>query len=85
MTVLELVSRWSEDERKGLADLIAECLNRENFLNEIKERFRGSEKELDENLDLLLARLKNLNRIVNQNSSQIDDIYLRLAKGQGNT
>lgn len=85
MTVLELVSRWSEDERKGLADLIAECLNREKFLNEIKERFRGSEKELAENLDLLLARLKNLNRIVNQNSSQIDDIYLRLAKGQGNT
>jgi hypothetical protein len=84
MTVLKLVSRWSEEERKDHADLIAECLNREKFLTDIKERFRGSERELAENLDLLLAQLRKLNRIVNQNSSQIDDIYLRVSKGQGN-
>ena len=83
MTVLELVSRWSEDERKRHADLIRECLNREKFLARIAERSRGSERDLAENLDLLLSRLRQLNRIMNQKAGQIDDIYLRMAKGKG--
>ena len=84
MTVLDLVSRWSEDERQRHADLIAECLNREKFLGRIEERSRESEKELIENFELLLSGLRKLNRSINQNSGQIDDIYLRVAKGKGN-
>ena len=85
MKVLELPSRWSEEERKRHANLITECLNREKLLTGIEERSRGAEAELAKNLDLLLSGLRKLAQKINQNADQIEDIYLCVAKGKGNT
>ncbi len=84
MTVLELISRWTPEERKLHRDLIFECLERERFLMEIKRAIKTSEEELKQSLDLYLSRLHNLTQIVRENADQIQKIYLTLAKAQGN-
>ena len=84
MTVLELISRWTEDERRQHADLIAECLKREEDLSEFRGKIRKSEEELDQNLGRLLSGLSDLASSVNANADQIGNLYLRLVKAQGN-
>ncbi len=84
MTVLELISSWTPEERSRYADLIAECLERERFLTDLKIKIRTSEEELERGMDVLLCRLNNFSRTVNKVYSQIQDIYFRLAKGEGN-
>ena len=84
MTVLELISHWSEEERRNHAVLIEECLNREKLLTGIEEKSFGAEPELAKNLDLLLSGLRRLSRRINQNANQTEEIYLRMAKGKGN-
>jgi len=84
MTVLELIAGWTEDERKQHADLISECLRREQFLSGLRMKIKESEQELKSSLDHLLSELINLRQTVNINADQIRDVYLRLAKAQGN-
>ncbi len=84
MTVLELVSSWTEDERRQHEDLIGECLKREEILNDLRGKIRRSEVELDQTLDRLLSGLSDLSQVVNTNADQIGNIYLRLVKAQGN-
>lgn len=84
MTVHELVSRWSEEERRRQADLIVECLNREKLLIGIEKKSLGAEAELAQSLDLLLDGLKGLSRKMSRNADQLEKIYLRAAKGKGN-
>jgi hypothetical protein len=84
MTVLELVSSWTEDERRQHEDLIGECLKREEALNDLRGEIRRSEDELDQTLDRLLSGLSDLAQVVNTNADQIGNIYLRLVKAQGN-
>jgi hypothetical protein len=84
MTVLDLISRWTPEERERQMDLILECLERERFLVEIKRSLKRSEGELARSLDLLLSRIDNLAENVRKNADQILNIYLCLAKGGGN-
>ena len=84
MTVLELISSWTPEERSRYADLIAECLERERFLTDLKIKMRTSEEELERGMDVLLSRLNHFSRTVNKVYSQIQDVYFRLAKGEGN-
>jgi hypothetical protein len=84
MTVLEIISKWTEEERRQHADLIMECLDREQLLNGLKGRIRKSEIELTENLDALFLNLRKLARTVDVTADQIQDIYFYLAKGKGN-
>ncbi len=84
MTVLELISSWTEDERTQHAELIVECLKREELLNDLRGKMRRSEVELDQNLDRLLSGLSDLASSVNANADQIGNLYLRLVKAQGN-
>jgi hypothetical protein len=84
MNVLELISRWTEEERIMHADLIAECLQRELLLNDFKGRIRQSEEELTVSLDHLLSGLSNLAQTVSENTDQIEKIYLSLARAEGN-
>jgi hypothetical protein len=85
MTVLELISRWTPEERKFYMDLILECLERERFLMEMKRSLKRSEEELKQSLDLLLSRINNLAQTARENADQILNTYLRLAKGGGNS
>jgi hypothetical protein len=84
MTVLELIAAWTEDERKQHADLISECLKREQFLSGLRLKMKESEKELSSSLNQLLSGLTDLKQTVNANAEQIRDFYLRLVRPQGN-
>ncbi len=84
MTVRELIANWTEEERKQHADLIAEYLKREQFLNSLSGRIRASEEELKKRVEHLLWGLNNLIEIVNLNEDRWQTIYLYLAKGKGN-
>ena len=79
----ELISRLTPEERNLLMELILECLNREWFLMEIKRAIKASEEELKQSFDLL-SRLNNLAQTARENGDQIQNIYLRLTKSQGN-
>ncbi len=84
MNVLELISTWTEEERKLHADLIAECLQREILLNGLRGKIRQSEEELVVSIDQLLTGLNHLAETVGENTDQIEKIYLSLAKAEGN-
>jgi hypothetical protein len=83
MTVAELIANWTEEERKQHADLIAECLKREQFLNSLRERIQASEEELKKSVEHLWG-LNHLIEIVNLNEDRWRTLYLYLAKGKGN-
>jgi len=83
MTIFELISRLTPEERNLLMDLIIEYLNREWFLMEIKRAIKTSEEELKQSFDLL-SRLNNLAQAAMENADQIQNIYLRLTKSKGN-
>jgi len=53
MAVLELISRWTAEQRKLHMDLILECLERERFLTEVKRSIKRSKEELKQSLDVL--------------------------------
>jgi phage shock protein A len=84
MTARELISAWTEEERTTHADLIAECLEREKFLDGLRDKFRASEDELQSTLDQLLTALSHLAEAVNQTGDQFQNLYLRLMKPRGN-
>lgn len=84
MMVSELIANWTEEERKQHADLIVDCLKREQFLVGLSGRIRASEEELKKSLDRLLSGLNNLAEIINANEDQWQNVYLYLAKGKGN-
>ena len=84
MTVLELVSRWTEEERNEHSDLISECLQREDFLLSLRGRLRAAEAEMDDSLGQLLSRLADLAKIADESKDQVQTLYLRLAKVKGN-
>ena len=84
MTVLELILRWTLEEREFHMDLILECLEREWLLTEMKRSLHRSEEELTQSLDLLLSRINSLAQTARENADQILNIYLRLTKGEGN-
>jgi phage shock protein A len=84
MTARELVSTWTEEERATHADLIAECLEREKFLDGLRGKLRASQGELQSSLDQLLTALSHLAEAVNQTGDQFQDLYLRLMKPKGN-
>ena len=84
MTARELISNWTEEERITHADLIAECLERERFLEGLRGKIRTSQGELQRTLDQLLSALRNLNDAVNQTGDQFQDLYLRMIKPKGN-
>jgi hypothetical protein len=83
MTVLEMISRLTLEERNLLVDIIVECSNQEWFLTEIKRTIKISEEELKQSIDLL-SRLNVLAKAARENADQIQNIYLRLTKSQGN-
>ncbi len=84
MTVLELISSWTEEERKTHAGLIEECLQREKFLLGIGRELRAAEKEMDKSIDTLLMGLSDLAHAVNEKRDQVETLYLLLARGKGN-
>jgi hypothetical protein len=84
MTARELLSTWTEEERTMHADLIAECLEREKFLDGLKGKVRASEGELQRTLDQLWIALSHLAETINQTGDQFQDLYLRLMKPKGN-
>ena len=84
MKVSDLISSWTEEEKREHADLIVECLKREEFLNDLQGEMRRSEEELDKNLDDLVSRLSELALIVKANADQVATLYLRLVRPKGN-
>jgi len=84
MTAGELISTWTEEERITHADLIAECLEREKFLDGLRGKIRASEGDLQRTLGQLLSALRNLTEAINQTGDQFQDLYLRLSKPKGN-
>lgn len=84
MTVLELISSWTEEERKQHAGLIEECLKREEELNGLRGRIRKAEMELSQHLDGLLSGLSRLALSVNADGDRMGNLYLRLVKPRGN-
>ena len=84
MTARELISNWTEEERITHAALIAECLERERFLEGLRGKIRTSQGELQRTLDQLLSALRNLDEAVNQTGDQFQDLYLRMIKPKGN-
>lgn len=80
MTVVELISNWTEEERRQHAALITECLQRELFLNDLRGRMSYVEKQLAQNLKSLSEGLDRLARNVDQHAHQMEDLYLRLVK-----
>ena len=84
MTVSETIMNWTEEERKQHANLIMECLEREQLLNDLKGKMEASEKDLTKNLDQLLSGLSQLSQTVNKTSDQMEDLYLHLVTAQGN-
>ena len=84
MRVSELIETWTEEERNQHSNLIKECLEREQFLNDLKGKIEASERDLTKNLDQLLSRLGQLSQTVNETADQMENIYLHLVKAQGN-
>jgi hypothetical protein len=84
MTVSELINNWSEEERKQHEDLIMECLEREQLLNALKGRIEATEEALTKSLDQMLSGLSQLYLNIHKTSEQMENIYLHLAKAQGN-
>ncbi len=85
MTVLELITKWTPEERQKMADLIAECLEREIILNRLRKTMKGAEGELAKSLDRLLFRISRLADEAKKNGDQVQTLYLLLAKEKGTT
>ena len=64
--------------------MIAECLDREKLLTGIEKKSLGAEEELAKSLDRLLGGLQNLSRTISRHADQMEEIYFRVARGEGN-
>jgi phage shock protein A len=84
MTAWELISAWTEEERIKHADLIAECLEREKLLHDLRGKISVSQDELKHSLDQLLSRVRHLAEAINNHKDQIQNLYLHLSKAKGN-
>jgi hypothetical protein len=84
MVALEVLTHLSHEDRNLLIDFFLECLKEDWFLMEIKQAIKTSEDELRRSLDLL-SRLSNLVRAAKENADQIQNFYLLMTKGEGNT
>jgi len=82
MTVLELISTWTEEEREQHADLIAECLDREEMLDRIRGNRGKLVEELARSLDRFACGLTRLTQTVNQKASQLQKHPPYIAKGK---
>ena len=83
VTVSEMIAGWTEEEREFFADLIAECMKREQFLNFLRGEMGKSEEELQKSLGQLVVGIKKLAYSVKYNLDQVQEIYLKLAKEKG--
>jgi hypothetical protein len=84
MVALEVLTHLSPEDRNLLIDFILECLKEDWFLVEIKHAIRTTEEELRRSLDHL-SRLSNLARAAKENADQMQNIFLLMTKGEGNT
>ncbi len=82
MTVLELIASWTEEERRSHADLIAECLRREESVKGLN--IRAKQEELSTQVDKLVAGLEGLTLAVTEYGNSIESVYLGLMKAEGN-
>ncbi len=80
MTVEELISGWTEDERKQHADLISECQERERLLNGLRVRMREAEENLEGDLDHLFTKLHRLSQQIDESAEQFRRLELRILK-----
>jgi hypothetical protein len=83
VTVSEIIAAWTPEEREQFAELIAECMKREQFLNFLRVEMGKSEEELEKSLGQLIVGIDKLNFSVKYNLDQVQDIYLKLAKEKG--
>ena len=83
MTVSELIASWTTEGREQFAELIAECMKREQFLNFLRVEMGKSEEELEKCLGQLIVGTENLAYSVKYNLDQVQEIYLKLAKEKG--
>jgi hypothetical protein len=84
MSVSDLIATWTPEERERFADLIAECMKREQVLDRLKVDMRKSEEELHKSAGELVVGINKLAFSVKYNLDQVQEIYLRLAKEKGN-
>jgi len=84
MMALEVITRLGPEEKDLLMDFTLECLKQDWFLMVIKPAIKTSEEELRRSFDLL-SRLSNLARAAKENADQVQNIYLLMTKGKGNT
>jgi len=84
MTVSELISRWTQEDRGLHAELVLECLERERSLIDIQRKIKTTEADLKQKLNIFISELNNLAQTANESASQIENIHLLLAHGEGN-
>jgi hypothetical protein len=84
MTISELINNWTEEERKQHANLIMECLQREQLINDLEARTGACGEDLAKNWEHLSSGLSRLWRNVNRTSGQMENIYLRWTNPQAN-
>ncbi len=85
MTISELIINWTEGERKQHANLITECLEREQHLKDLRSKTEGMEEDLLKRFEHLFSGLTHLERDINKASNKMENIYLCWAKPQGNS
>jgi hypothetical protein len=83
MTISELIINWTEEERKRHANLIKECLEREQLLNDLEARTEASEEDLARNWEHLFSGLTCLKGSLKRASHQMENIYFRWTNPQG--
>jgi len=82
MTVRELIATWTDEEREQHADLIAECLEREQMLNLIRENRENLAEELNRSLDRFACALTQLAQTSTRKASQLQKHPLYIVKGK---
>ncbi len=85
MTISELIINWTEGERKQHANLIKECLEREQLLNDLSSKTEAMEEDLVKRFEHLFSGLMYLKGSMNKASDHMENIYLRWTSPQGNS
>jgi hypothetical protein len=84
MTVSEIIVDWTEEERKKHRNLIMECLEREQRLNDLDAKIEASGEDLVKSWEHLISGLTYLRGNVNNASDRMENIYLRWTNPHGN-
>jgi len=84
MTISDLIIDWTEGERKQHANLIMECLEREQILNDLKGKTEAYEEDLVKTFEHLFSGLTYLRGCVNKASNHMENIHFRWTNPQGN-